>query len=65
MSANLTKEQLRGLFLFTDLTDEQLDWVDSNGDVVEFAADTEVFAEGEPARCFWVLLSGTIAMSRT
>jgi signal transduction histidine kinase len=65
MSANLTKEQLRGLFLFTDLTDEQLDWVDENGDVVEFGADTEVFAEGEPARCFWVLLSGTIAMSRT
>ena len=65
MSANLTKEQLRELFLFTDLTDEQLDWVDENGDVVEFGADTEVFAEGEPARCFWVLLSGTIAMSRT
>ena len=64
MSANLTKDQLRELFLFTELSDEQLDWVNDSGDVVEFAADTEVFAEGEPARCFWVLLSGTIAMSR-
>jgi signal transduction histidine kinase len=64
MSANMTKDQLRELFLFTDLTDEQLDWVDGNSDVVEFGADTEVFAEGESARCFWVLLSGTIATSR-
>jgi len=64
MSANMTKDQLRELFLFTDLTDEQLDWVDREGDVVDFAADTEVFAEGEPAQCFWVLLSGTIAMAR-
>jgi len=64
MSANMTKDQLRELFLFTDLTDEQLDWVDREGDVVDFAADTEVFAEGDPAQCFWVLLSGTIAMAR-
>jgi signal transduction histidine kinase len=64
MSANMTKDQLRELFLFTDLSDEQLDWVNENGDVVEFGADTEVFAEGDPAKCFWVLLSGTIALSR-
>jgi signal transduction histidine kinase len=65
MSANLTVGQLRELFLFTDLTDEQLAWVNENGDEVEFAADREVFAEGDPARCFWVLLSGTIVTSRT
>jgi signal transduction histidine kinase len=65
MSTDMTKDQLRELFLFTDLTDEQLDWIDEHGDVVEFGADTEVFAEGEPARCFWVLLSGTIATART
>lgn len=65
MSANLSFTQLRELFLFTELTDEQLAWVNEHADVVEFAADTEVFAEGDPARCFWVLLSGTIATSRT
>ena len=65
MSANMTKDQLRELFLFTELTDEQLDWIDEHSDVVGFGADAEVFAEGEPARCFWVLLSGTIATART
>jgi signal transduction histidine kinase len=64
MTANMTKDQLRELFLFTDLNDEQLDWVNREGDVVEFVADSEVFAEGDPAQCFWVLLSGTIALSR-
>ena len=65
MSANLTLEQLRELFLFTELSEEQLCWVNENADEVEFAAGSQVTEEGEPARCFWVLLSGTIAMSRT
>jgi signal transduction histidine kinase len=61
----MTREQLRELFLFADLNDEQLAWVAGNADEVEVAADTEVFAEGDDARCFWVLLSGTIALSQT
>jgi signal transduction histidine kinase len=65
MSTDMTKEQLRELFLFADLNDEQLAWVAENADEVEVAADTEVFAEGDEARCFWVLLSGTIAISQT
>ena len=65
MSTDMTKEQLRELFLFADLNDEQLAWVAGNADEVEVAADTEVFAEGDDARCFWVLLSGTIAISQT
>ncbi len=60
----LTPEQLRGLFLFADLTDEQLAWVAAHGDVVEVPAGADVVVEGEPADCFHVLLSGTIAMSR-
>jgi signal transduction histidine kinase len=60
----MTCEQLRSLFLFEDLTDEQLAWVAEHGDEVEVAAGTEVFSEGEPAECFWVLLSGTIAISQ-
>ncbi|HEY2206480.1 MAG TPA: ATP-binding protein [Pseudonocardia sp.] len=64
MSADLTHDQLRELFLFADLSGEQLDWIATQADVVEVAADSEVFGEGEPARCFWVLLSGTIAINR-
>ncbi|HEY1968581.1 MAG TPA: ATP-binding protein, partial [Pseudonocardia sp.] len=64
MSADMTCEQLRELFLFTDLTNEQLAWVNQHSDVVEFAADTDIFTEGDPALCFWVLLSGTLATSR-
>ncbi len=55
---------LRELFLFADLTDEQLAWVAAHGDVVEVAAGEDIVAEGEPARCFHVLLTGTITMSR-
>jgi signal transduction histidine kinase len=64
MSIQLTNAELRELFLFTDLSDEQLDWVRENADEIEVAADTEVFAEGDEARCFYVLLSGTLATSR-
>jgi signal transduction histidine kinase len=64
MSTDLTHDQLRELFLFTDLSDEQLDWVCRHADVVEVAAGAEVFAEGDDALCFWVLLSGTVAVSQ-
>jgi signal transduction histidine kinase len=60
----LTPDELRGLFLFEDLTDEQLAWVAANGDVVEFQAGGEVAAEGTPAECFFVLLDGTMSMVR-
>ncbi|MGY1744284.1 ATP-binding protein [Blastococcus sp. SYSU D00695] len=62
--ARLTPDELRGLFLFEDLDDEQLAWVAANGDVVECAAGTEVSVEGEPAECFFVLLDGTMTMAR-
>jgi signal transduction histidine kinase len=64
MSEHLTPEELRRLFLFTDLDDEKLDWVARHGDVVEYPAGSVVAAEGAPAECFWVLLSGTMAMGR-
>src|SRR3954469_14066937 len=63
--ARLTPAQLRELFLFEHLDAEQLDWVAANGDVVEVAAGTDVCVEGEPAVCFYVLLSGELTMSRT
>jgi signal transduction histidine kinase len=57
--------RLRELFLFADLTDAQLQWVAANGDVVSYAAGEAVSVEGEPAECFYVLLSGTLSMVRT
>ena len=56
--------ELRELFLFENLTDDQLEWVAGNGDVVDFPEGTEVSVEGQPAECFFVLLDGTITMVR-
>jgi signal transduction histidine kinase len=64
MDAHMTPDELRELFLFADLSPEQLDWVAGCGDVVEVAAGANVVTEGEPSRCFYVLLSGTVSMSR-
>ena len=61
----LTAAQLRELFLFSELDDEQLAWISTNGDVVEVPMGEDVVTEADPATCFYVLLSGQIAMSRT
>jgi signal transduction histidine kinase len=63
-AVRLAPDELRALFLFENLTDEQLGWVAANGDVVECGAGTEVSVEGEPAECFFVLLDGTMTMVR-
>jgi signal transduction histidine kinase len=60
----LTLDELRGLFLFEDLSDDQLAWVADNGDVVDCPAGAQVSVEGEPAECFFVLLEGTLSMVR-
>ncbi|MGH3156430.1 MAG: cyclic nucleotide-binding domain-containing protein, partial [Streptosporangiaceae bacterium] len=58
-----SKDELRGLFLFEGLTDEQLSWLCDEGRVVELGPGP-VYTEGEAATCFYVLLSGTLALSR-
>ncbi|OZM79134.1 ATP-binding protein [Pseudonocardia sp. MH-G8] len=63
-AARLAPDELRTLFLFADLTDEQVSWIVENSDVVAMPAGQDIVTEGEPSRCFYVLLSGTIAMSR-
>jgi signal transduction histidine kinase len=60
----LSPAELRELFLFTDLTDDQLQWVQDNGEVVTATAGANIVEEGAPAACFYVLLSGTVAMYR-
>ncbi len=56
-------DELRTLFLFEKLTEEQLLWLCERGHV-QLVEPGLVFAEGAPATCFYVLLEGTIAMSR-
>jgi signal transduction histidine kinase len=62
--ARLGPDELRTLFLFAELEDHQVQWVSENADVVPFPAGEYIVSEGEPARCFYVLLSGTISMSK-
>lgn len=57
-------ELLRTLFLFESLTDEQLGWLCDRASVEDRAAGSFVYEEGEPATCLFVLLEGTVAMSR-
>jgi signal transduction histidine kinase len=56
-------DELRGLFLFEKLTDDQLRWLCERGRV-ELVDPGPVFSEGEPARYLYVLLSGTVVLSR-
>jgi signal transduction histidine kinase len=60
----LSRDDLRGLFLFEALDDEQLDYLIEHGWVAEIGTGESVFVEGEPAEVFVVLLSGTVALSR-
>ncbi len=63
MSA-LPREELRGLFLFEHLSEDQLDWVAANGAIEEYSGDTFVIREGDEATCFYVILNGAVRMTR-
>jgi signal transduction histidine kinase len=56
-------DELRTLFLFEKLTDDQLQWLCERGHV-ELIETGPVYPEGAPATCFYVLLAGTVVMSR-
>jgi signal transduction histidine kinase len=58
----LSRDELRTLFLFEALTDEQLDWLADRGWVAEAPAG-DILVEGEPADLFVILLAGTITLS--
>jgi signal transduction histidine kinase len=60
----LTPDELRTLFLFEALNDDQLRYLSEQGQVETRAAGTPVYLEGEPATCFFVLLSGTVSLRR-
>jgi signal transduction histidine kinase len=60
----LPVEELRKLFLFEKLSDEQLQWLARHGWVTSAPSGATFLAEGDPAELFVVLLSGAITMSR-
>ena len=55
--------ELRTLFLFEKLTDDQLAWLCSHGHV-EQVEPGPLYTEGEPAESLYVLLDGELVMSR-
>jgi CRP-like cAMP-binding protein len=62
-SAMCSADELRRLFLFEKLTDDQLAWLCREGQVI-VAEPGLVYAEGAPAALLYVLLSGTVVLSR-
>jgi signal transduction histidine kinase len=56
-------EELRTLFLFEALTDEQLSVLCSNGHIEDYQPGP-ICIEGEPATCFYVLIDGELMMSK-
>ncbi|WP_066363359.1 ATP-binding protein [Herbidospora mongoliensis] len=64
MSDLLTPDDLRGLFLFESLNQDQLQLIADCGRVIPYQAGARVYEEGQPATCFVVLLDGTITLTR-
>jgi signal transduction histidine kinase len=60
----LTPDELRTLFLFESLNDDQLALLAEQGRVERRAGGTLVYGEGEPATCFFVLLDGMVSLVR-
>src|SRR5215216_1530009 len=60
----LSPAELRTLFLFEGLDDDQLRWLSEHGYCQTWSAGESVYNEGDPPTCFYVLLSGTLSMHR-
>jgi signal transduction histidine kinase len=60
----LSPAELRTLFLFQTLDEDKLTWLSDNGYCQTWSAGQPVYTEGDPATCFFVLLSGTLSMHR-
>ena len=55
------RDELRTLFLFEKLSEEQLDWLCREGHVIGVEPGV-VYREGDPARCFYVLIEGGVML---
>jgi signal transduction histidine kinase len=56
-------DELRTLFLFEKLDDEQLAWLCRDGRVETFGPGL-VFRQGDPATCFYVLMDGEVVLTK-
>ena len=63
MSETCVRDELRTLFLFEHLSDDQLDTLCEAGSIENFPAGP-IVQEGEPATCFYVLIDGELTMSK-
>lgn len=63
MGEKCVPDELRTLFLFEALTDEQLQILCENGHVAVFEPGP-ICREGDPATCFYVMLDGELVMSK-
>ena len=57
-------DELRSLFLFAGLSDEQLRQLDDASTIVSFGEGEVLFREGEPSEFWWVLLDGRVELLR-
>src|SRR5215210_7900677 len=57
-------DALRQVPLFADLSDGQLEWVASHAGEVGLNPGDVLFAEGDPAEAFYVLLEGELQIAR-
>nr|WP_324188481.1 ATP-binding protein [Nocardia flavorosea] len=55
--------ELRTLFLFEKLDDDQLAWLCADGRI-EYLEPGPVYREGEPATCFYVLMDGEVRLTK-
>jgi signal transduction histidine kinase len=63
MGEKCVPDELRTLFLFEALTDDQLQALCENGHIATFEPGP-IVTEGDPATCFYVLLDGEVVMSK-
>ncbi|MEH3132187.1 MAG: ATP-binding protein [Mycolicibacterium neoaurum] len=63
MGETCVRDELRTLFLFEHLTDEQLDTLCQAGSIETFPAGP-IVQEGDQATCFYVLIDGELIMSK-
>jgi len=60
----LAPDQLKDLFLFESLDDEQLAWIAERAWVAQVPSQTVLLDEGAPAELVILVLSGTISLTR-
>ncbi|OZF50889.1 histidine kinase [Rhodococcus sp. 14-2470-1b] len=62
-SLRCSPEELKTLFLFEKLSDEQVEKLCREGHI-EIIEPGPVFSEGEPATCFYVLMDGSLVLTK-